>query len=321
VLTLAADAVLMAIFLLISAAACYLIWLVLFRADRLSIRNDARTGDQRSAAAETRAPASRTALGQDTFPRAAADTSAAKSPLAEPRAPGPRVVPSPDPVPRAAPDPSPAKLSLATPVKEEKAKEETPKKETTKKETTPFSNEYLALLVILSHFTVEVGSGEIKIFPIWKNDSAQTAIILGHSVEWNTYTGDPPRGFALPERTGVQESLLADDGASRLIHAQESRHYESISIPASTMDAVRSGEQRLFIWGYIQYEDFPKGNARRRSEFTREMVITESASDDQGNIQVSAAFRMFGPYNSVAALEQPEGDITRSLLWNSPRAI
>ncbi len=144
---------------------------------------------------------------------------------------------------------------------------------------------------------------------MWKNGSMQqAAVVLSQSVSWNAYTGAPPGSFKAHDLKSARGSPSVNENQSSLIHAQETCQYQAISIPASTIEAVRSGLQRLIIWGYIEYVDFPKREEQHNSEFTREMVIVDSAIDDQGTIQVSAVFRAFDPYNTGASLVQPVND-------------
>jgi hypothetical protein len=73
----------------------------------------------------------------------------------------------------------------------------------------------------------------------------------------------------------------------------------TLIVPIPTMEEARAGRLRLFMWGWAEYDDMFSHDKTHRSEFCREMVITDVTREGGETISVAAIFRVYGKYNSA----------------------
>jgi hypothetical protein len=79
----------------------------------------------------------------------------------------------------------------------------------------------------------------------------------------------------------------------------------NLRIPIGIIDQIRRKERRLFIWGWLDYDDFFPDTARHRTEFCQEFeiqaVATEPPTDaaPEGKVSVMGRFMSYPRHNGV----------------------
>ena len=131
----------------------------------------------------------------------------------------------------------------------------------------------------------------------WKNTGQTPAIDVSTYTNWESRTDALPDNFPYPKGSTNDAAAL---GPGQHVHAWP------IFIPGETIERVRRGILRLYVWGAAEYNDVFKDTSRRRTEFCYEIVFDDAAAGDG---QIAMGSRISGPHNGI--------DDRR---WHQPRA-
>jgi hypothetical protein len=154
--------------------------------------------------------------------------------------------------------------------------------------------------VFIQNFTVYVVGNEIRIMPLWENSGVTPANPFRNYVNWRTFNGPPPADFEYPD-LDVNGNPIVGRGHGEMffIGPKATMFADIIRIPIPTMEEARSGRLRIYIWGWAEYNDTFSGTKVHRSEFCREMLVTDVTQEGERITAVVAAFRVYGKYNSA----------------------
>ncbi len=140
-------------------------------------------------------------------------------------------------------------------------------------------------------WTVKYGTEEVTKWaftPIWRN-SGKTPTQYGVSCvnKWHAVNaGDLPIDFTYPNYGPKQRISI---GPNAITHASP------FELAPEDLQLIRDNKARLYVWGWIEYNDIFDGTERHRSEFCFEVVVTANPIYTAGGFR----YRTHGPFNGI----------------------
>jgi hypothetical protein len=113
----------------------------------------------------------------------------------------------------------------------------------------------------------------LVIIPKWENSGDTPTKNMLNYVSWGLFVKDIPAGFDFPDQ-GDEERIPI------LIPPHAIIYSGSLEFNKAQIDKVISGEKRLFLWGYAEYNDVFAGTNRHRTEFCNEVVISHVSENE-----------------------------------------
>lgn len=122
---------------------------------------------------------------------------------------------------------------------------------------------------------IEIGSGwfqnqiaywEIRIS--WLNVGRTPTRGLYTHCSWDHFADDLPANFNFPDRWDGQPDI-----APAFIPPEGQIEDEPIRIPPNILNAGQQGHIRIFIWGWVEYDDIFPGTQPHRTEFCNEIIF------------------------------------------------
>jgi hypothetical protein len=130
--------------------------------------------------------------------------------------------------------------------------------------------------VFIQSFHVYVVGSEIRVMPRWENSGVTPANPFRNYVNWKTFRETPPTDFEFPDLdTNGNPIVGKGHGETFFIGPKATMFGNTLIVPIPTMEEARAGRLRLFMWGWAEYDDMFSHDRTHRSEFCREMVITD----------------------------------------------
>jgi hypothetical protein len=153
--------------------------------------------------------------------------------------------------------------------------------------------------VFVGTFQVEVVNTEVFILARFDNSGVTPAVKVRNYVSWKASADAPPGDYNWPDIGKDGKPLSGPgEGVTSFIGPKDTMFSETLKIPMSTMEAIRLGQARLFVWGWIEYDDMFDGTPRHRTEFCNEMVATNLKNFvDEGKHAIAASFARYGEHN------------------------
>ena len=151
--------------------------------------------------------------------------------------------------------------------------------------------------VFISLFETHVLNDTLVVMPKWENSGSTPTKTMRNYANWKVFEGEPPPTYNFPDYDVKGNELTSPgDGPEIFIGPKATLYSETLKIPIPVLEQVRSGQRRLFVWGWANYVDVFCGD--HRTEFCNELVVTSLGQ--QGN-QVSAAvsFGLYRRHNSA----------------------
>ena len=154
--------------------------------------------------------------------------------------------------------------------------------------------------VFVAIFDIHIIGEEIRILPKWKNSGSTPAMQFRNWANWKIFPNGPPHGYTWPDLDASGKPLpIPDNGTITFIGPKATIYAESLKIPISTMEQVRAGKQRLFLWGWSEYNDILGGTPRHRTEFCNEVTVTDLGKDSKGEATIAASFAHHRTHNTA----------------------
>jgi hypothetical protein len=153
--------------------------------------------------------------------------------------------------------------------------------------------------VFIDNIEFYIVGQEFRLLPKWVNSGTTPANPMTNWANWKTFTGEPPTDFSYPDLDATGQPISGGGkGIKFFIGPKGGTYAPTLNIPRHVMETIRSGEQRLFIWGWGDYKDVFEGSPLRRTEFCFEVFVKTL---DSVNDKVTAAisFPLYGPHNSA----------------------
>lgn len=128
---------------------------------------------------------------------------------------------------------------------------------------------------------------KLIILPQWENSGdTPTKNMLNH-VNWAYFEHDLPDDFDFPDFSGEERTPT-------LIGPHATQYTSPLEIDAQHIDSVIAGKQRIYIWGWAEYDDVFSATSRHRTEFCNEVLV--SRVSDQ---ELSIRFRLYRKHNGA----------------------
>jgi len=151
--------------------------------------------------------------------------------------------------------------------------------------------------VFIRSFETVVVNQEFRILPQWENGGSTPTKNARNYVSWKSFVGSPPTDYNWPDIGADGNPLTAAPAVNDFFVAPKGTKYAAIlPVPISIIEAVKSGQQRLFVWGWINYHDIFGHD--HRTEFCVEITVT-AISVENGKTAVAITFGDYGPHNTA----------------------
>lgn len=154
--------------------------------------------------------------------------------------------------------------------------------------------------VFLSTIEAHVINANVHIMPKWENSGSTAANPAKSYGNWKTFIGPPPANYDWPDLDQTANPLPRRTGGDAFHMGPRSTKYsQSCEVPIAFIEEVRARRQRLFVWGWIEYEDAFADTPSHRTEFCNEVIVTGMGKDDSGATTAALTFPTYGPYNTA----------------------
>ncbi|MGO9771999.1 MAG: hypothetical protein ACLPSW_21120 [Roseiarcus sp.] len=129
--------------------------------------------------------------------------------------------------------------------------------------------------VFIDSFDANVINNELIIMPKWRNSGTTPTRFMTNYVNWRSFVGEPPIDFTFPDldRNGIPVTDATRATINTFIGPNATTFADKLVIPTAIMDAIRVGNQRLFIWGWARYRDV--FDAWHITRFANEIQFTQ----------------------------------------------
>jgi hypothetical protein len=137
--------------------------------------------------------------------------------------------------------------------------------------------------------------------PRWENSGTTPARRVSNHVSCGIFQNAPPSTFTYPDVWPAPQEPFV----TFLIGPRAAVHGEEVTIPVSWLQQTQAGTARVYIWGWIEYDDALSGTRRHRTEFC--MWIDPQDDPTVASITTLTG-RYWGPHNGADddCLKQPQ---------------
>jgi hypothetical protein len=99
----------------------------------------------------------------------------------------------------------------------------------------------------------------------WENSGTTPAVNVAMRENVGVFAGDIPENFSFPDHP--------DNPTETIVLAPKGDILgRGLFIPPNDIHSTMRGETRLFIWGWVEYDDVFEGSRRHRTEFCNELI-------------------------------------------------
>jgi hypothetical protein len=152
--------------------------------------------------------------------------------------------------------------------------------------------------VFINSFEVNVIGKEVRIIPKWENSGVTLGNPMKH-INWKAFRGAPPSDYGYPDLDSSGAALPSRGEAVEFFIGPKAIMLGTpVRIPISVMEEMRSGNLRIFVWGWAEYKDIFENTILHTTKFCSEIEITDLGREGD-KTTVAAFFTTYGPYNSA----------------------
>lgn len=123
---------------------------------------------------------------------------------------------------------------------------------------------------------------------LWENSGLTPTKGMISYANWGLFKGEMPENYDFPDNPGIPARRV-------LLGPKEVMGGGGMIIPVAVLDDTRKGINRLYIWGWADYNDIFENTPRHRTEFCSEVVITGNPTDSNLN----ATFGVCSKFNGA----------------------
>jgi hypothetical protein len=159
--------------------------------------------------------------------------------------------------------------------------------------------------VFIDVFEANVLNNELVIMPKWRNSGSTPTRFMTNHVNWTAFVGRPPVGYQYPDfdAHGTPITDATRNNPPTFVGPNATAFADQLIIPTNTMDAVRNGQLRLFVWGWARYQDV--FHALHITRFCNEVRFTQIGAVHSAvhntpagaPVAVALSFSLYGEYN------------------------
>ncbi len=154
--------------------------------------------------------------------------------------------------------------------------------------------------VFIRLFETRLIRQDFQIQPQWENSGNTPAMRMRSYANWKVFASEPPPGYTWPDLDSQGNELSEPGpGETRFIGPKATQYAEILKVPITTMENIRQGSVKLFVWGWAEYGDIISDTARHRTEFCNEFLVTDLSGDNTETRTIAAVFRIHGHYNTA----------------------
>lgn len=130
---------------------------------------------------------------------------------------------------------------------------------------------------------VEFATGRIvgwNFIPIWKNSGTTPALRVEIRSAGRTFPSPLPDDYAFPESFDAVEAFIGP---------QMTMNGGTLGLESFTIEQIKRGEQFLYIWGSVEYDDVFTDSPRHRTEFCTQVIMAGDFTSETNNAVVMSA--------------------------------
>ncbi len=134
--------------------------------------------------------------------------------------------------------------------------------------------------------------------PQWENSGGTPTRGMVNHANWRLFNGEPPADFQFPDldATGKEIPVGTGPDTALFIGPKATLYSQVLDIPLPVLQTAGSGQGRIFVWGWTEYNDVFKGTPRHRTEFCNELIVT-NISQAEGKVTVALHFSLYQRHN------------------------
>jgi hypothetical protein len=152
--------------------------------------------------------------------------------------------------------------------------------------------------VFLTTFEANVLGDKLVVAPKFENSGSTPTQNMRSRIAWKFLPWEPPPEYGYPDFDASGNVETSPETRPAFVGPKATSYGPTIYIP---IDRLKAGGERIFIWGWMEYNDTLKGTSRYRTEFCNEMAVINLGPGDTNPQAIKAAisFPMYGPHNSA----------------------
>jgi hypothetical protein len=179
--------------------------------------------------------------------------------------------------------------------------------------------------VFVNSFELQPFANLIQISPKYENSGSTPTQNMHAWISWKTFPGEPPVDFNYPDIDANGNIDTAPKTQPAFIGPKATSYGGVIFIPVSEIAKIKDKTARIFIWGWIEYDDISPATPRHRTQFCNELAIVTVAQTVAAGtpvpapgpapiegapatpvppvipqpVQLGLRFNLYGPFNSA----------------------
>jgi hypothetical protein len=156
--------------------------------------------------------------------------------------------------------------------------------------------------VFRDSFDVNPINNQLIIFARWRNSGSTPTRNMTNYVNWRPFIGEMPKDFSYPDLDKLGNTVGPDVALTRTFAPPNGTTLsESLTIPTNILDDLRTGQKRIFVWGWTKYEDVFGGHHVTRFCNEVKIVSADAQSLAPGaagqTVSISVSFPIHSRYN------------------------
>ena len=140
-----------------------------------------------------------------------------------------------------------------------------------------------------------------QITPLWENSGLTPTREMVTNGSWALFKERMPEDYKFPDMPGIP-------GRRLLLGPKAAMNGGSLIIPSSVFDQAKKGINRLYIWGWADYNDIFRNTARHRTEFCSEILITGDPHSSDLTVTFGVCDRFNGADSETMRKPEPYPD-------------
>ncbi len=155
--------------------------------------------------------------------------------------------------------------------------------------------------VFLDLFDANIINNQLMIMPRWRNSGNTPTRFMTNWVNFRVFDSAPPADFPFPD-IDLNGNVVTEYNKyidSSFIGPNATKYAETLTLDTASLDDVRIGRRRAFIWGWARYKDvFGSSHITR---FCNEIKMIDMPQSQESNsppkAQAAVRFPTYGRYN------------------------
>jgi hypothetical protein len=132
---------------------------------------------------------------------------------------------------------------------------------------------------------------EWTFYPVWENSSATPPRRLFMASSWSLFTPDMPENFEFPYlgQTPVERTMVGPKTTTR--------GAQCVIPVAKLLEVYNGGDCKIYLWGWIEYEDVFADTDRHRTEFCMEVRVIGNPEAPDPQTPIPFAYNLHSKHN------------------------